>query len=65
LNGDEYADALESASQRGIVGGAVYDTLLAHCALKAEADVIYSWNRRHYALCGPEVMRRLRAPGYR
>ena len=36
--------------------------MLAHCALKAQAETIYSWNGRHYAQCGPEVTRRLRTP---
>jgi predicted nucleic acid-binding protein len=35
---------------------------LAHCAIKAQAEAIYSWNSRHYALCGPEVTRRLNTP---
>lgn len=62
LDGDEYADALETSSARGIVGGSIYDALLAHCAIKAQAQTIYSWNGRHYALCGNEVTRRLRTP---
>ena len=62
LNGDEYADALEVAAALGIVGGGIYDALLARCAIKAGAKAIYSWNERHYALCGPEVTRRLRTP---
>jgi predicted nucleic acid-binding protein len=62
LTGDEYVEALESASERGIVGGTIYDALLAHCALKTGAETIYSWNSQHYAQCGPEVTRRLRTP---
>jgi predicted nucleic acid-binding protein len=62
LSGDEYADALQTASSLGIVGGAIYDALLAHCAIKIQAETIYSWNSRHYAQCGPDVIRRLRTP---
>ena len=62
LSGDEYADALQASSALGIVGGAIYDALLAHCAIKAQADRIYSWNARHYSICGPEVTRRLSTP---
>ena len=62
LDGEEYADALEASSALGIVGGGIYDAMLAHCALKAQAETMYSWNGRHYALCGPEVTRRLRTP---
>ncbi|HZQ25175.1 MAG TPA: PIN domain-containing protein [Terriglobales bacterium] len=62
LDGDEYADALESASAYGIVGGTIYDAMLAYCALKAKAEAIYSWNGRHYSLCGNEITHRLRTP---
>lgn len=62
LSGAECADALARAAACGIVGGTVYDALLATCALKAEAEEIYTWNSRHYAQLGPEVARRLRLP---
>lgn len=62
LNGDEYAAALEASAALGIVGGGIYDAMLAHCALKARAETIYTWNERHYAQCGPEVTCRLRTP---
>jgi hypothetical protein len=62
LDGEEYAKALGAAAALGIVGGGIYDAMLAHCALKAQAETIYSWNARHYAQCGPEITERLRTP---
>jgi predicted nucleic acid-binding protein len=62
LSGDEYADALEASASLGIVGGGIYDAMLAHCASKAKAETIYTWNGRHYTQCGPQVTRRLRTP---
>ncbi len=62
LTGNEYADALVASAALGIVGGGIYDAILAHCATKAQAEAIYSWNIRHYAQCGPEVTGRLRTP---
>jgi len=62
LQGDEYAEVLEASAARRIVGGGIYYAILAHCALKAHAKTIYSWNIRHYALCGEEVTQRLRTP---
>jgi predicted nucleic acid-binding protein len=64
LTGNEYADALEASAARGIVGGGIYDALLAYCAIKAKAETIYTWNERHYAQCGSEVAERLRTPRY-
>ncbi len=62
LSGDEYADALQTSAALGIVGGGIYDAMLAHCALKAKVKAIYTWNARHYALCGQEVVGLLRTP---
>ncbi len=62
LDGTEYAAALQFSAALGIVGGGIYDTMLAHCAIKAEAETIYSGNGRHYAQCGAEQTRRLRIP---
>jgi predicted nucleic acid-binding protein len=44
------------------VGGNIHDAMLAHCALKSGTGIIYTWNTKHYAQCGPEVTRRLRTP---
>jgi predicted nucleic acid-binding protein len=62
LDGDEYANALEASATLGIVGGGIYDAMLAHCAIKGHAETIYSWSGRHYAQCGPEITSRLRTP---
>lgn len=62
LDGEEYAEALQTSAAVGIVGGAIYDAMLAQCAFKANADTIFTWNIRHYAQCGPDVKVRLRAP---
>jgi len=62
LTGEQYADALQVSSARGIVGGGIYDAMLAHCAIKARAERIFTWNVRHYALCAPEMTKRLRTP---
>jgi predicted nucleic acid-binding protein len=63
LNPDEYGDMLEKFTSIGIVGGAIYDALLAACALKAKAEILFSWNTRHYGQFGPEVTRILKTPG--
>jgi hypothetical protein len=62
LDGDEYAEMLQRAATAGVVGGAVYDAILASCAPKSAAEVIYTWNVRHFSQFGPEVRRRLRTP---
>jgi len=56
------ADALQASAAPGIVGGGIYDAVLAHCAMKAKVESIYTWNARHYTLCGPNVVGLLRTP---
>jgi predicted nucleic acid-binding protein len=62
LSAEEYYLALKSAAAIGIVGGTVYDALLARCALKAGATTIYTWNIRHFQQLGPEIAQRLKTP---
>ena len=62
LDAGEYVRTLEKSAALGISGGSIYDALLAACAIKADAETIYSWNMRHYSMPGPEVAVRLRRP---
>jgi predicted nucleic acid-binding protein len=54
--------AIASAVAQGVVGGTIYDALLARCALKANATTIYTWDLNHFRLLGPEVARRAQIP---
>ena len=60
LTGNEYYDAIQSASAKGVTGGTIYDALLASCALKAKAEILYTWNVRHFQRLG--VLRRVETP---
>ena len=62
LESEDYIDTLEVSAALGIVGGSIYDAILARCALKVQAETIYTWNIRHYAQCGQEVLARLQTP---
>jgi len=62
LDDEEYFKAIEEASAWGVVGGTVYDAVLARCALKARAETIYTWNVKHYSQLGPKVALRVRTP---
>jgi len=62
LDEREYHTAIKQAAAAGIVGGTIYDALLAHCALKAKADTIYTWNIRHFEQFGQGVAKRLKTP---
>jgi predicted nucleic acid-binding protein len=62
LDEEDYAKILQTAASAGVVGGTIYDAILAGCALKASVQTIYTWNTRHYNQFGSEVVRRLRTP---
>ncbi len=62
LREEEYYAAIEQASALGVMGGTVYDALVARCAVKAKAETIYTWNVKHFQQFGPEVSKRIKAP---
>lgn len=62
LDEKEYFKVLEDAAAAGIVGGTVYDAIIARCAQKAEAQSIYTWNAKHFNRLGESVAARVRQP---
>jgi len=58
----EYLAAIRRFATLGITGGTIYDGLIAACALKAKADVLYTWNVGHFLQLGDEVARKVRTP---
>jgi predicted nucleic acid-binding protein len=62
LESREYSSAIRQAAAEGIVGGMLYDALLARCAWKAGAEVIYTWNLQHFRRLGPGVASRVKTP---
>ena len=62
LSEQEYISALERASTGAVVGAAVYDSLIAHCALKAGADILLTWNVRDFTRLGPAIAQLVKTP---
>jgi predicted nucleic acid-binding protein len=62
LEAEEYWSVIAAAAETGIVGGTTYDAILARCAIKAKAEVIYTWNVAHFQRLGPEIAKRVRTP---
>jgi len=58
----EYISAIREAAGIGIQGGALYDALLGACAVKAKADILYTWNTRDFQRLGANVSKRVRTP---
>jgi predicted nucleic acid-binding protein len=62
LNEREYFNAVEASAAIGVVGGGIYDALLGHCALKANAENIYTWNPKDFKRLGPNIAHRVATP---
>ena len=58
----DYVDVLASAAKNGLVGGGIYDALLAKCALNARSAVLYTWNVKHFTRLDPKVATLVRRP---
>lgn len=51
----DYVGVLANAATAGVVGGGIYDALVARCALLAECGVLYTWNVKHFTRLGSDV----------
>ena len=49
LTAHETWESLREAQRHGLMGGQMYDVLIAMAALKARASTIVTWNVRHFA----------------
>jgi predicted nucleic acid-binding protein len=64
LSPDQYWAVVSSASESGIVGGRVYDALPAACAIKAKAEIIYTWDVTDFRQLGADIEKRVRTPRF-
>ncbi len=62
LTEEEYVATIERTAQRGFKSGIIYDALLLRCARKVQADVIYTWDTKHFRFIEPELADRIRTP---
>ena len=62
LGEQEYISALELAATGSVVGAAIYDELIAQCALKAGADILLTWNVRDFTRLGPAIAQLVKTP---
>lgn len=62
LTASDYDAVLDDLAARRLVGGLVYDALILRSAVRAHADVIYTWNDRHFRRVAPDWADRIRTP---
>ncbi|MGI8784405.1 MAG: type II toxin-antitoxin system VapC family toxin [Acidobacteriota bacterium] len=64
LDEQEYFQMAEAAAAASLAGGAIYDAILGHCALKAKAEVIYTWNTKDFQRLPPAIAARVKTPDH-
>ncbi len=64
LNGQEYFQMAEASAAANLAGGAIYDAILGHCALKAKAEVLYTWNTKDFLRLPPAIAGHVRSPDH-
>jgi predicted nucleic acid-binding protein len=62
LDEQEYFQTLEASAAAGLGSGAVYDAILGHCALKADAETIYTWNTKDSLRLPQPIRARVKRP---
>lgn len=62
LTAEEYPAALKEYADIGTVGGAIYDAMIARCAVKCSAGILLMWNVRDFKRFGPDIERLVKTP---
>ena len=52
----------QACAAGGLASGAIYDAILGHCALKAEAKTIYTWNTKDFLRLPSAITSRVKSP---
>ena len=62
LSAEDYKAVIEHLSTLGIVGGATYDALILHAALKANADQVVTLNDKDFCRVYPDLADKIVSP---
>jgi predicted nucleic acid-binding protein len=62
LESADYLEILKNITQLNIIGGGVYDAIIAQAALKANVDILLTLNPKHFIRLGKNVAQLIRNP---
>jgi predicted nucleic acid-binding protein len=62
LDEDEYYGTIAQAAERGFSSGRIYDALILRCAAKVKAEIVFTWNLKHFRAIDPRQAGRIRTP---
>jgi predicted nucleic acid-binding protein len=63
LDERDYFQVMQEAATAKLASGAIYDALLGHCAFKAKAETLYTWNTKDFVRLPSSIAGRVRQPG--
>ncbi|MEM6255504.1 MAG: PIN domain-containing protein [Cyanobacteria bacterium P01_D01_bin.156] len=55
LNADDYSQVMQRLVQQNIIGGGIYDALIAQAALKAEVKTLLTANPKDFVRLGSDI----------
>jgi predicted nucleic acid-binding protein len=62
LTETDYYQVMENMVNLGFTGGAIYDSLIAHCAVKINVDKILTLNSKHFIRLGNSIAQLVEIP---
>lgn len=62
LSAEDYLDTIKRLAERGLSSGKIYDALLLACAARSGAEVIYTWDLKHFRAIAPHLAERIQNP---
>jgi predicted nucleic acid-binding protein len=62
LTASEYSLTLTDAAESELAGGSIYDALMVRATMKAEADLLLTFNLKHFARAWPDGGQRIVEP---
>jgi predicted nucleic acid-binding protein len=62
LESSDYLEVLKNITQLNIIGGGIYDAIIAQAALKAKVDILLTLNPKHFTRLGAHIAKLVRDP---
>jgi len=62
LEESEYCSVINDSAREGIIGGTIYDALIAFFFNDTATTEIYTWNLAHFRRLGGEIAKRVQTP---
>lgn len=62
LIADDYQAAIAQMASLNLPGGGIFDALIAQAALKADVDLLFTLNPKHFTRLSAEISHRVQVP---